>query len=194
MRASSTVMLLGLMAGCAHGWDGADSDATLEGPAQSNKLANLERAARYPWLDDGVCAVHESTGSWATLIERCYQALDLHRIRFADLDGSCPIAQAGTISADQVAQIVGICLLVQPELVVGAVIVIGVIVVAAAIAAEMSKIPCRCICLGSGAVDGRGRKPMDGPYSPPPGRPTNTLAQCNYACTSGGYAKGICKG
>jgi len=175
--------------GCAHA-----SGATTEDLAQVNKLANLERAARYPWLDDGVCAARESSASWATLVERCYQALDLHRMRFSDVNGSCPLAQVGTISADQVAQIVGICLLVQPELVVGAVIVVGVVIVAAAIAAEMSRTSCQCICLGSGAVDGRGRKPMDGPYPPPPGRPINTPAQCNYACTSAGYAKGVCKG
>ncbi len=50
----------------------------------------------------------------------------------------------------------GICLLVQPELAVGAVIVIGAVVVAAAIAAEIEaaqrakKPGCYCLCLKVG--------------------------------------------
>jgi hypothetical protein len=78
------------------------------------------------------------------LVERCYFALDLARIQFRDIDHRCPVAQA---DAAMVGQMVGICLLVQPELVVGAVVVVGVVVVAAAIAAELEKkFPCKCLC------------------------------------------------
>lgn len=49
----------------------------------------------------------------------------------------CPVAQAGAITADEMAEIVGVCLMVQPELAVGAVVVIGAIAVGALIAAEI---------------------------------------------------------
>ena len=147
-----------------------------------NKLANLERAARYPWMDDGCCAVQEASGDWATLVERCYGALDLHRIRFVDNKKACPIAQAGAISADEVTQLVGICLLAQPELVVGVVIVVGVVVVAAAIASELQQLRCKCMCMD---IDGLGKK--HGPY---PNDRTANESQCKQRCSQQGYAGG----
>jgi hypothetical protein len=66
-----------------------------------NRLANLKRAARLPWRDDGRCAVQESSEEWATLVEKCYDALDLSRIRFVDRKGICSTAQVGAISADK---------------------------------------------------------------------------------------------
>src|SRR5262249_26520765 len=62
--------------------------AVIEAP----RLANLKRAATLPWTDDGRCAVREASAPWATLIERCYRALDLSRIRFNDPDHRCAVA------------------------------------------------------------------------------------------------------
>ena len=42
-----------------------------------------------------------------------------------------------SVDAATVEEVVGVCLLVQPELIVAAVVVIGVVIVAAAIAAEL---------------------------------------------------------
>jgi hypothetical protein len=39
----------------------------------------LERAAQYPWVDEGACAVREASNEWKILVERCYHALDLAR-------------------------------------------------------------------------------------------------------------------
>jgi len=70
------------------------------------------------------------------LVERCYRALDLTRLHFRDPDHRCAVA---SVDAATVEEVVGVCLLAQPELVVAAVVVIGVVVVAAAIAAELEK-------------------------------------------------------
>jgi len=125
------------------------------------RLDNLHRAARYPWKDDGHCVVREASSTWAVLVERCFDALDLARIRFDDRQGVCPMAQAGVISADEALRLVGVCLLVQPELAVGAVIVIGAIVVAVAIVAEIEaaqarRRPCTCFCVSKGVFLGDG--------------------------------------
>lgn len=82
-------------------------------------------------------------------------------ILLALIQGVCPMAQAGAISADEALRLVGVCLLVQPELAVGAVIVIGAVVVAAAIvaeieAAEARRRPCACLCAGNGILLGDG--------------------------------------
>ncbi|RKH15924.1 hypothetical protein D7V77_38225 [Corallococcus sp. CA041A] len=61
-------------------------------------------------------------------MERCYQALDHDRIEFHDTEGRCAVASAGAGAMG-----VGLCVLVAPEIVVGAVIVLGVVVVAVAI-------------------------------------------------------------
>ena len=70
------------------------------------------------------------------------------------------MAQAGAIPADEALRLVGVCLLVQPELAVGAVIVIGAIVVAAAIVAEIeaaeARRPCTCFCASPGVLLGDG--------------------------------------
>lgn len=132
---------------------GCASTRTAELPRDPpERIDTLKRAALYPWLDDGRCAVRESSGDWATLVERCYGQLDRARLRFTNPSGACPVAQAG-LSGDQVARLVGICLLVQPELAVAAVVVVGAIVIAAAIAAELeaaqrTKRPkwCNCYC------------------------------------------------
>jgi hypothetical protein len=124
------------------------------------RLDNLQHAARYPWKDNGRCVVREASSTWAVLVERCFDALDLSRIRFDDRQGVCPMAQAGAIPADEALRLVGVCLLVQPELAVGAVIVIGAVVVAAAIVAEIEAAEaqrrCTCFCAAKGQFLGDG--------------------------------------
>jgi hypothetical protein len=148
MRSWIAAVLVGLLS-CA-------GPQVSRGQLESRRLENLRRAAQYPWVDEGSCAVREAGGEWRTLVERCYFALDLSRIRFQDIEHRCPVAQADVATVEAV---VGMCLLVQPELVVGAIIVIGVVVVASAIAKEMAKEqaiarvpvatkPCNCTCLG----------------------------------------------
>lgn len=106
------------------------------------RLANLNRADKYPWTDDGRCAVRESSGDWATLVENCYDDLDLKRIKFTNPPAVCALAQASAISLDEVQRLVGICVLVQPELIeIGAVIIVG-IVLAKAIQEAVREISC----------------------------------------------------
>lgn len=102
--------------------------------AHGSRLANLQRAAALPWNDEGRCAVSEASQSWAVLVERCYHALDTHRIRFSDTERRCPVA---LVDGPDVEAMVGICLLTQPELVVGAVVVLGLVAAAVAIHEEL---------------------------------------------------------
>ncbi|WP_332468361.1 DUF6310 domain-containing protein [Cystobacter fuscus] len=64
------------------------------------------------------------------LAERCYHALDHDRIEFHDPTGRCAIASAG---AAAMGLGVGVCVLAAPEIIVGAVVVAGVVVVGFAI-------------------------------------------------------------
>ena len=95
--------------------------------ARDPRLANLQRAATLPWTDGGRCAVQEASEPWPVLAERCYHALDHERVRFRDITGRCAVASAGAAVG------VGLCVLAAPEIVVGAVIVAGVVVVGFAI-------------------------------------------------------------
>ena len=88
------------------------------------RLANLQRAAKLPWTDGGRCAVREASGPWPELAERCFHALDHDRIEFHDITGRCAVASAGAAALG-----IGVCVLAAPELVVGAVIVAGLVVV-----------------------------------------------------------------
>ncbi|NOK11579.1 DUF6310 domain-containing protein [Corallococcus exercitus] len=92
------------------------------------RIANLQRAATLPWTDRGRCVVREASQPWPVLVERCYPALDHDRIEFHDTTGRCTVA-----SADAAAVGLGFCVLAAPEIAVGAVIVLGVMVVAVAI-------------------------------------------------------------
>ncbi|RYZ43003.1 MAG: hypothetical protein EOO71_05385 [Myxococcaceae bacterium] len=103
------------------------------GPAaRSRRITHLQRAAALPWRDDGRCVVREASQSWPVLMERCYPALDHDRLEFHDTEGRCAVAAVGVGAMG-----VGFCMLVAPEIVVGAVIVIGVVVVAVAIKEEL---------------------------------------------------------
>ncbi len=100
-----------------------------EPEAPSPRLANLQRAALYPWTDDGQCVVREASHEWPLLAERCFHALDRDRVRFRDVNERCAVAYADAAAP----AVVALCVFAAPEIVAGAVIVIGAVVVAAAI-------------------------------------------------------------
>jgi hypothetical protein len=99
-----------------------------EGPRDDLVVANLLRAAKLPWTDGGRCVVEEAGQPWADLVERCFYALDHERVRFRDPTGRCSVASAGAGALG-----IGLCVLAAPELVVGAVVVVGVVAVGFAI-------------------------------------------------------------
>jgi hypothetical protein len=96
----------------------------------SPRLANLQRAALYPWTDDGHCVVREASNEWPILAERCFYALERDRVRFRDVTRKCAVASA---AAAAVPVGVALCIFASPAVVTGAVVVIGSVVVAAAI-------------------------------------------------------------
>src|SRR5262249_34950256 len=74
-----------------------------------------------------------------------------------DVEHRCSVAQVDTATVEE---IVGVCLLVQPELAVGAIIIIGAVIVGAAIVAELAPAKaagCYCFCLQEGV----GKAPRD---------------------------------
>ena len=126
MPQRACIALLLLLSACA------TTDSSLgEGEAPSPRIANLQRAAQYPWTDDGRCVVREASNKWPVLAERCFHALDHDRVKLRDVTGRCAVASAGAVAVG-----VGLCLFAAPEIIVGAVIVVGVVVVAAAIQEE----------------------------------------------------------
>jgi hypothetical protein len=97
----------------------------------SPRLANLQRAAQYPWTDDGHCVMREASNEWPVLAERCFHALEHDRVRFRDVTGRCAVASAPAAAAALGG--IGLCLFASPAVVTGAVIVIGTVVVAVVI-------------------------------------------------------------
>lgn len=94
----------------------------------STRVANLQRAAQYPWTDNGDCVAREASNEWPVLAERCYPALDHDRVKFRDVAGRCAVASAGVLAMG-----VGLCVFMAPEIIVGTVIVTGAVVMAVAI-------------------------------------------------------------
>lgn len=127
MRSRACIGLLLLLAACATSTPSPSARGT-----RSQRIANLQRTAGLPWTDGGQCVVREASQPWPVLIERCYQALDHDRLEFQDTEGRCAVASAGAGAMG-----LGLCVLVAPEIVVGAVIVLGVVVVAVAIKKEL---------------------------------------------------------
>jgi hypothetical protein len=123
MRLQACFALLLYVSACA-----TSAPTPTEPAARPPRLANLQRAAKLPWTDGGRCAVREASEPWPELAERCFHALDHDRIEFHDTTGRCAVA-----SADAAALGIGVCVLAAPEIVVGAVIVAGVVVVGFAI-------------------------------------------------------------
>jgi hypothetical protein len=120
----SCIALLLLLSACA------TMEPTLgEMETPSPRLANLQRAALYPWTDDGQCVVREASNEWPILAERCFHALDRDRTRFRDVTKRCAVAYADAAAP----AVVALCIFAAPEIAVGAVIVISAVVVAAAI-------------------------------------------------------------
>lgn len=68
MRVCLSALLLVLSTGCAHRQPPVAPDV---------RLSTLERAAQYPWTDDGRCAVREASNGWNMLVERCYGVMRL---------------------------------------------------------------------------------------------------------------------
>ncbi|MBZ4370215.1 DUF6310 domain-containing protein [Corallococcus sp. AS-1-6] len=123
MRLRACIALLLFLAACATSAPGRN-----ERTVRSPRIANLQRAAKLPWTDGGQCVVREASQPWPVLVEKCYRALDHDRLEFHDTTGRCSIA-----SADAAAVGIGFCVLAAPEIAVGAVIVLGVVVVGVAI-------------------------------------------------------------
>jgi hypothetical protein len=123
MRLHACIALLLLLPACA-----TTAPSPREPAARNPRLANLQRAAELPWSDGGRCVVREASQPWPVLVERCFQALDHERIRFHDPTGRCAVAYAGAAAVG-----IGLCVLAAPEIIVGAVVVTGVVVVGFAI-------------------------------------------------------------
>ena len=124
LRPCRAPLLLLLLSACA-----TTDPKQAEWEAPNPKLANLQRAAQYPWTDDGQCVVREASNPWPVLAERCFDALDRDRVRFRDVPARCAVAYAGAVAPAAVA----LCVFAAPEIIAGTVIVIGAVVVAAAI-------------------------------------------------------------
>jgi hypothetical protein len=108
---------------------------------KSRRISNLNKAAALPWTDNGHCVVQEASNDWPVVVERCFAALDSRRIRFQDPERRCAVATADAVTLES---LVGICVLSQPEVVVGAVVILGVVVVAAEISAALEEEdPCK---------------------------------------------------
>ncbi|MBN9682494.1 MULTISPECIES: DUF6310 domain-containing protein [unclassified Corallococcus] len=127
MRILASIALLTFLSACA-----SSAPPTGAHESRNKRVINLQRAAALPWRDDGQCVVREASQPWPVMVERCYQALDHDRIEFHDTTGRCAVASAGAAAVG-----IGFCVLAAPEIVVGAVIVLGVVVVAVAIKEEL---------------------------------------------------------
>jgi len=126
MRFRACIVLLLYVSACA-----TSAPSPREPAARDPRLANLQRAAALPWTDGGRCAVREASEPWPVLVEGCFHALDHDRVRFRDITGRCAVASAGAAVG------VGLCVLAAPEIIVGAVIITGVVVVGFAIKEAM---------------------------------------------------------
>nr|WP_141332058.1 DUF6310 domain-containing protein [Myxococcus sp. AB025B] len=123
MRFGACAVVVLLLSACA-----TSAPGPREHTSRSPRLANLQRAASLPWMDQGRCAVREASQPWPLLAERCYRALDHERLEFRDTTGRCSVASTGAAAVA-----LGLCVLAAPEIIVGTIIVLGVVVVAAAI-------------------------------------------------------------
>ena len=103
MKAGTALILVGLLSlSCAGpGSQTLGAKAAPPAAAENRRLANLRRAAQYPWTDEGGCAAREAAGEWRALVEQCYGALDLSRIQFRDVEHRCPVAQADAMTLRQ---------------------------------------------------------------------------------------------
>jgi len=126
-RTGSALLLLLLLPACATTAPSPDDSAP-----PNWRTANLQRAAQYPWTDDGQCVVREASNEWEILGRRCFHALDRTKVQFRDVTGRCALASAGAAVAG-----VALCVFVAPEIIVGAIIITSAVVVADAIQEEI---------------------------------------------------------
>ncbi|QAT86229.1 hypothetical protein EJ065_4681 [Corallococcus coralloides] len=126
LRSCGALLLLLVFSACA-----TTEPRPRASAARGKRAANLQRAAALPWKDDGRCVVREASQPWPVLVERCYPALDHDRVEFRDTTGRCTVASAAAATVG-----IGFCVLAAPEIAVGAVIVLGVVVVGVAIQEE----------------------------------------------------------
>lgn len=126
MQRRAALALLLLLSACA------GSSRVPSTSVRAQRIANLQRAAKLPWMDEGRCVVREASQPWAVVVERCFPTLDTDRVRFRDTTGRCTVA-----SADAATLGLGVCVLAAPEVAMGAVIVVGVVVIAVAIKEEL---------------------------------------------------------
>ncbi|WP_338041910.1 MULTISPECIES: DUF6310 domain-containing protein [Myxococcus] len=116
--------------------------------------------------------------------ERCFHALDHERIRFRDPTGRCAVASAGAAAMG-----IGICILAAPEIVVGAVVITGAVVVAVVIKealdaydlrrghSEEAKPVSQAVPLPREPVAERRQKPESSGQDEPPTTPPVSLEQ-----------------
>jgi hypothetical protein len=123
MRLHACITLLLVLSACA-----TSAPVPRTPTVRNPRLVNLQRASALPWTDGGQCVVQEATQSWPVLIERCFRVIDHDRLEFHDLTGRCTVASMGAAAVG-----LGMCVLVAPEVIAGAVIVTGVVVVGFAI-------------------------------------------------------------
>ncbi|WP_409014750.1 hypothetical protein [Archangium sp.] len=140
----------GTLTGTARSWRRSGEAGVAGAAGEDLVLTNLRRAAKLPWTDGGRCVVQEASQPWPVVAERCYQVLDRRRVRFRDTTGRCSVASAGAAGLG-----IGLCVLAAPEILVGAVVVAGVVVVGFAISEALE------------AYEKRGRPQV----RPPPIRP-----------------------
>jgi len=126
-RTCSALLLLLLLPACATTAPRPDDSAP-----PNRRIADLQRAAQYPWTDDGQCVAREASNEWDVLGRRCFHALDRANVRFRDVTGRCALASAGAAVAA-----VALCVFVAPEIIVGAIIITSAFVVAGAIQEEI---------------------------------------------------------
>ncbi|MBM7113933.1 DUF6310 domain-containing protein [Archangium primigenium] len=123
MRFRECIALLFYASACA-----TSAPHPREPEARDPSIANLQRASKLPWMDDGRCTVREASSPWPVLVERCFHALDHDRIAFHDSTGKCGIASVGAAAVG-----LGVCVLAAPEIALGAVVITGGVVVGFAI-------------------------------------------------------------
>jgi hypothetical protein len=113
------------------------SSGTFTGEGGDKRVANLRVAKRYPWIDQGACVVRNASRDWQELARACFSQLDQHLVRFRDTRKACAVSDA---DAATVQQVVGLCLFMQPELVVAGVIIVGLVYAAPLIVEEIGRI------------------------------------------------------
>ena len=189
MRLRACIALLLYVSACATSAPGPEAPVD-----QDPRYINLQRAAALPWTDGGRCVIREASHPWPVLVEQCYHALDHERVELHDTTGRCSVA-----SASAAAMGFGMCVLAAPEIVVGAVVVTGVVVVGFAIKEALEAYELRrgrlqvrpvpetrpvAVATPASPKPSPGQNPKPEPKGPdfPPGAPPDTSEQERNRC------------